>query len=231
MRSFVSLLLFVFTPAIGLTQNLVSNPGFENATSAPWVLSGYGGGGQPWMVGTSFFGLGPEGGSKFAATGCNSATNCLIPDPSAVGSWLYQDLATTSSTTYTLSFWFTPGLNTGGGRTELQVLWGDSATPLTIGTAGTCGGNCVYRNATSGNRIYSLVTVPNLTATSNSMRLEFIGVQQPDLIGIDNVCVGTGTTCAAAPATVPALQRWALAALAAGLLATGLLVRRVTFRA
>ena len=232
MRTAQTLLLLVLIPAIGLTQNIVSNPGFENATASPWVLSTYGGVGQPWAIGTSFFGLGPASGSKVAATGCNSATNCLFPDPSPVGAWLYQDLATTANTTYALSFQLSPGLGAGG-RTELQVLWGNSATPLTVGATGTCGGNCVYRNTTRGTRAYSLVTVSNLTATSNSMRLEFLGVQQPDVIGIDGVCVGTGTTCVAVPATVtaPALQPWALAALAAGLLATGLLVLRAGLRA
>lgn len=221
MRSLGPPVLLLFTPLAGLTQNLVVNPGFENSTSAPWVISSYGGAGQPWLVGSSFFGVGPKSGSKFAATGCNSATNCLIPDPSAVGSWIYQDLATSAGATYTLSFQYEPGLG-GVGRTEMQVLWGDSATPLTIGAGGTCGGNCIYREATSGTRNYSMVTVPNLTATSNSMRLEFIGVQQPDLIGIDDVCLGTGSTCTPAPPSVPAASLWGLAALATGLLATGL---------
>jgi len=206
--------LVAFLPVAALAQNVVLNPGFESG-NAPWVFSSYGGaGGQPWSIGSSFFGLGPHSGSRFASTGCNLAS-CVGPD-SGVGAWLYQDLATVSGATYALTFYFTPGLGSSGA--EFQVLWGPSATPLTIGPSGTCGGNCVYRSTSIGTRVYSLVTVPNLTATSTSMRLEFIGEQQPDVNGVDDVCVGTGSTCLPS-ASVPVLSAGMMGALAAGLLA------------
>ena len=212
--------------AAGFAQNIVVNPGFEAGAFAPWVASTYGGllGGLVWTDSLTIFGQGPHSGRYFATTGCNLAA-CIGPD-SGTGAWLYQDLATVSGSSYTLSFYFAPG--TGASGAELQVLWGATSVPLTIGAGGSCGGNCVYRSTAVGTATYSLVTVPNLMATSTSMRLEFLGEQQPSVNGIDDVCVGTGSTCL--PAAVPAMPVWALAVLAALLLASGLFLTRGRLR-
>ena len=202
-----------------MAQNIVVNPGFETGTFAPWVASPYGGlGGQPWLDGSSFFGSVPYSGSKFASNGCNQPA-CIGPD-SGVGAWFYQDLATVNGATYTLSFYFSPG--SGGAGAELQVLWGPTSVPLTIGPSGTCGGNCVYRTTAIGTKSYSLVTVSNLVANSTSMRLEFIAEQDPDVSGIDDVSV-----VSVASYSVPALSTGGLFALAAALVATGLLLIRI----
>ena len=173
--------------SLSMAQNLVQNPGFETGSFAPWVASSYGGdGGLRWSVTA---GAGAHAGAHYAETGCSASGSqtCIAADPSA-GAWLYQDLATAPGTQYTLTFYYAPGSSTGGGNAELQVLWGPSASPLTTGGAGTCTGSCVFDNTSIGSTTYTQHTV-TLTATSTSMRLEFLGRQDLQLDFLDDVSV------------------------------------------
>jgi hypothetical protein len=207
---------------LAAAQNLVQNPGFETGTFAPWVASHYGGnGGGPWTV---VSGAGAHSGTKYASTGCNGSVGgtCIAPD-SGTGGWLYQDLATVPGTQYTLTFYYAPGGAAGGGNAELQVLWGPSATPLTTGGNGSCTGNCVFDNTSIGSSTYTQYTV-NLTATSASMRLEFLGRQDPQVDFLDDISVTTQAAPSAAAA--PALGTPALLVMLIGLAGMGLYLAR-----
>ncbi len=196
--------LFVFAlfGSLALAQNLVQNPGFETGSFAPWVA-------QNWEVEMSDSGVTAHTGAFYSDTGCVGGT-CIAPAPAASpAAWFYQDLATTASTQYTLTFYFASGeIEESGDQAELQVLWGPTATQLTTGGPGLCTGSCVYDNTTIGNTNYVKVTVGPLTATSASTRLEFLGRQDPAQMGIDDVCVATvgtaNTVCnAVAPPATP----------------------------
>jgi len=201
-----------------MAQNLVQNPGFETGSFAPWVASSYGGnGGGGWVVAS---GNGAHSGTHYASTGCNGSRGgaCIAPSPGA-GGWLYQDLATVPGTPYTLTFHYAPGGATGGGSAELQVLWGPSATPLTTGGNGNCTGSCVFDNTSLGSSAYTQYTV-SLTATSTSMRLEFLGRQDPQVDFLDDISV-------TAPAvSAPTLRPSSLLVTMAGLACVGLYVGR-----
>ena len=173
--------------SIAMAQNLVQNPGFETGSFAPWVASNYGGnGGARWVVSS---GAGAHTGTKYASTGCNGSAGgtCIAPD-SGTGGWLYQDLATVPGTQYTLTFYYAPGSATGGGSAELQVLWGPTGTPLTTGGNATCTGSCVFDSTSIGSSAYTQYTV-NVTATAASMRLEFLGRQDPQVDFLDDISV------------------------------------------
>jgi hypothetical protein len=204
-------LMIVFALASFATaQNLVLNPSFEGGSFAPWVNNN-------WFLGSGS----AHTGSAFSSTGCVGGA-CITPDPSSSGAWFYQNLTTTPGSKYTLTFWFYPGPQEGPGDiAELQVLWGPSGTPLTV-SPGTCGGNCVYRNTTIGSSTFTQITVNNLTATSASTRLEFLGRQDPDDNAVDDVSVTLASPGASTPpAGAPALTTWGLVALALGLLIFG----------
>jgi hypothetical protein len=210
-----------FMASLATAQNLVQNPGFESVSIAPWVASNYGGnGGSHWAVSS---GSGAHSGTKYASTGCNGSTGgtCIAPDPGA-GSWLYQDLTTVPGTRYTLTFYYAPGSALGGGNAELQVLWGPSATPLTTGGNRSCTGNCVFDNTSLGSLAYTQYTV-NLTATSTSMRLEFLGRQDPQVDFLDDISV---TAVTATVASVPTLLPSSLLLAMVGLLCVGLYMGR-----
>ncbi len=208
--------------SLGIAQNIVVNPGFENGSLPPWVASSYGGGagGGAWSVGT---GAGSaHSGTYFATNGCNNqgATSCITPDPGNHGAYLYQDLTTVPGAQYTLTFYYAPGLNAGPPPpyAELQVLWGPSASALTSGGRGTCTGNCVSDNVTNlstgASRSYTQYTV-SLTATSASMRLEFLGEQDPAQNFLDDISVSLPS------AAVPALAKPVLLLLVIGLALLG----------
>jgi len=200
-----------FMTSQAMAQNLVGNPGFETGTFPPWVANNYGGnGGGGWVVSS---GAGAHSGSHYASTGCNGSEGgtCIAPDPGN-GSWLYQDLATVPGTQYMLTFYYAPGSATGGGSAELQVLWGPSATPLTTGGNGTCTGSCVFDNTSIGSSAYTQYTV-SLTATSTSMRLEFLGRQDPATDFLDDISV-TGPAAVSAPTLLPSSLLATMAGLA-----------------
>jgi hypothetical protein len=160
-------------------SNIVLNPGFETGSFAPWVASTTSG--FNWTVSTGA----THTGNNYADTGCVGA-QCISPDPDPAGAWLYQDLTTTNGQSYNLSFWYFPGSGT---PNELQVRWGG-------------GGVLDLVNNGTGST-YNLYTVSGLVATGSTMRLEFLGRQDPSFNGLDDVCVDTpGGVCAAA-STVP----------------------------
>ena len=199
--------------SMAMAQNLVQNPGFETGSFAPWVASSYGALGGPgagWALRAGT----PHSGTKFASTGCNGVL-CIAPD-SGTGGWLYQDLTTVPGSQYTLTFYYAPG--TGVGNAELQVLWGPSATALTTGGAGTCTGSCAFNTTAIGSSSYNQYTV-NLTASSSTMRLEFLGRQDPNVSSLDDVVV---MPAAPSPTPVPP----SLLLTTAGLVCVGLYVGR-----
>lgn len=174
--------------------NLVVNPGFENSTSSlsPWVNVD-----DEWEVDTHP----AHSGLNFADTGC-VGSQCLTPTSGDSGG-LYQDIPTTPGGIYSLTFFYFPGPASGeeSNIAELQVLWGPTATQLVNGGAATCTGNCVFDNNSIGSTTYVQYTVNNLVATSNSMRLEFLGRQDPSSDGLDDVSlVQTGTVAPGTPA-------------------------------
>jgi len=184
--------------SLSMAQNLVQNPGFETGSFTPWVASSYGGGGGSRWVVTA--GAGAHGGTHYAETGCigSGVNTCIAADPGA-GAWLYQDLTTTPGAQYTLTFYYAPG--SGSGNAELQVLWGPSASPLTTGGPGTCTGSCVLDDTSIGSTTYTPYTV-TLTATSTSMRLEFLGRQDGQVDFLDDVSV-TPVAVTPTPSTSP----------------------------
>ncbi|HEV2200289.1 MAG TPA: hypothetical protein VGR73_10750 [Bryobacteraceae bacterium] len=195
-----------FVGSLALAQNLVQNPGFETGSFAPWVAS------NQWSVEND---APAHTGTYFAETGCAGAP-CISPDSNLSGAWFYQDLATSPGATYTLTFFYAPQegapaapliIKRLAARTraqvitppvEIQVLWGPSATPLTTGGAGACSGNCVFDNTSGGTSSYSQFTVTNLTASSASTRLEFLGREDPGADSVDDVVVSLS-----APGGVP----------------------------
>ena len=205
MKAFRFTLAIACLGPLAIAQNLVLNPGFETGAFAPWVERAWGIGG----VASS------HSGTHYADTGCVGAT-CIRPSPAA-GAYLYQDIATVPGTSYTLTFFYFPG-PAGGGSAELQALWGPTATPLTTGGAGVCTGNCVFDNTSIGSSVYVQYTVPNLVATSTSMRLEFLGRQDPASDGLDDIVL---TAVSAAPVPTPALSSWGMLALGLGLAGVG----------
>src|SRR6476660_5391819 len=160
-------------------SNIVLNPGFETGAFAPWVANPSSD--HPWGVASGF----GHTGTFYADTGC-VGPQCITPDPNASGAWLYQDLTTTNGQSYNLSFWYFPASGT---PNQLQVRWGGNVVLdlVDLGTGTT----------------YGLYTVGGLAATGTTMRLEFLGRQDPSFNGLDDVCVDTpGGVCAAA-STVP----------------------------
>jgi len=206
----IVLALLIASSAFG--ANVVLNPGFESGNFSPWVTNGN------WdIIGTGgTAGIFPHTGSFFANTGCVS-TACIAPDSSGSGSaaWVYQDLATINGGIYNLSFAYASGNQGGVGATlagnataltgvVLQVLWGDSAIPLVASAPGTCqaGTNCIFDTTdTSNGTAYVIYTINNLVATSTSMRLEFLGEQDPAQIGLDDVSLTQSVAGVPEPST------------------------------
>lgn len=194
------LILFAASVMSLCAANIVNNPGFETGSFAPWVTNTIAD--HPWSVA----GSNPFEGTNYASTGCVGA-QCITDDTGAtnpVGAWLYQDLATTPGTFYTLSFEFA---SAGQPGQELQVLWGGSSVLDLV-------------NLNSGP--YILYTVGNLQATSETTRLAFLGRQDPSYDGLDAVCVSSDGTCGTSAVPEPAT----LSITAAGLCAAALLAFR-----
>ena len=207
----------LFLSNVGYAQNLITNPSFESATISPWVASGYPG---AWTT-TNYGGAGypgPHTGTFYADNGCVGA-GCIAADSSPTGGWMYQDIPTTPGTSYTLTFYYAPG--TGSGGAELQVLWGPTSTPLTTGGAGTCTGSCFYSNTTIGSLAYTLVT-RTVVATATSMRLEFLGRQDPTESALDDVSLVAVVVPVTGITGIPALGTFGMLILACGLLCFGL---------
>lgn len=162
-------------------SNIVLNPGFETDAFAPWVVNPSSS--FPWVV------TGPSAnghtGQFYASTGCVGA-QCITPDPNIAGAWLYQDLVTTNGQSYNLSFWYSPDSGT---PNQLRVLWGGSQVLDLVNLP--------------GGSTYTQYTVAGLLATGSTMRLEFLGRQDPGFNGLDDVCVDTPNGICASPTAVP----------------------------
>lgn len=151
--------------------NIVANPGFETGDFTSWTT----GGGSSWFVDVSAFGInGPHSGNSFAGNLC-VGSNCITTPTS----FFYQDLPTVNGQTYTLTFWFDLGTcQDTCGPEELKVLWGgNTAFDLATTTSGTKDPGWVE------------ATVSGLQATSTTMRLEFVGRQDPAALGVDDIQV------------------------------------------
>jgi len=228
-QRFSAILVLSFAAgASAFAGNIVQNPGFETGDFTSWVVNRF-------TVSSSAGGVNPNSGNFFANSGC-VGTGCISTHEDEDASWIYQDLATTPGSTYTLTFFFAPGsLGDGEGGLqfasirpfdltgiELQVLWGDSATPLVASAPGTCdtaATNCVFDTTdTTNGTNYGMIQVLNLMATSTSMRLQFLGEQDPAQLGLDDISVTPDDAAAPEPA--------AFALMGSGLAALGYLARR-----
>ena len=157
--------------------NVVQNAGFETGDFTDWTVNTASD--HPWSVADSG---GAFTGTYYASTGC-VGDQCINGGPSQQAS-LSQTLATAAGQTYTLTFEFSTQGN--GTANELDVLWNGTSV-LDLGPSGTLG---VISS-------YTLYTVSNLSATSSSSTLTFLGRQDPGYDALDNVDVewsGTGGT-------------------------------------
>ena len=183
-------------------QNLVQNPGFETGSVTPWVtFNGW------WAMG-SFY---KNSGAYSASAGC-TGVGCITTDAGA-GSWIYQDIPTIVGATYTVSFWYRDN-SAANSPVELQAFFGSA--PLTSGGPGTCTGSCIFDTQTAVG-VWTQVT-RQVVATSSTMRLEFVGRNDPAGVWVDDVSV-TGPS--APPTAVPTLSSWGILLLAAALLLSG----------
>jgi hypothetical protein len=105
---------------------------------------------------------------------------------------LSQTLATAAGQTYTLTFEFMTQGN--GTPNELDVLWNGTSV-LDLGPGGTLGPISSY----------TLYTVSNLSATSSSSTLTFLGRQDPAYDALDNVDVEPNQT-----SSIPEPSTWLL---------------------
>ena len=161
------ILLVLFIPTAH--ADLIVNGGFETGDFTGWTQSG-------WLIDT----LNPNSGIYDAATGCAGASCTTVGDPNAA--YLFQDVATTSGSTYTLSFFYNSG-QLATTASELRVLWGNpnAASLSTV---------VDFVNVdTSGAYVKYTVTV---TATSATSELEFLGRQDLDFYSVDDVSVTGG---------------------------------------
>lgn len=170
LAGFVSLLGLAFVSSAS-AANIVANPGFE-AGGTGWIFNGWG-----IYAGAGTLGV-AHTGTMDASTGCVGA-GCITPDPASGGAWLYQDLATTPGSTYSLTFWFASA----GTPMELRALFGSTIAVDLTGIS--AGGYIQYANTVT------------LTASSSTTRLEFLGRQDPAWNSLDDInveAIGQGET-------------------------------------
>jgi hypothetical protein len=174
LRTFALVLIALCAISIASAANVVQNGGFETGDFTNWTAQG-------WVVTTANSGEVPFAGSYYAYTGC-VGDPCINGTPDQQAS-ISQTLATTAGQTYTLTFEF---MTLYGTPNELDVLWNGTSV-LDLGPGGTLGVVPAY----------TLYTVSNLSATSSSSTLTFLGRQDPAYDALDNVDVelsGTGST-------------------------------------
>jgi len=166
---FALLLTFLFVPVAHATSILV-NGGFETGDFTGWTQSG-------WLIDTT----NPNSGVYDTSTGCSGASCTTVGDPNSA--YIFQDVATTPGTTYTLSFFYDSGQLPILGS-ELLVLWGDPnaanlSTVVDFVDVDTSGTYAEYTGMVS--------------ATSAMSELEFLGRQDLDYYSIDDVSLTGGT--------------------------------------
>jgi len=168
LRTFAVVLTALCAISTASAANVVLNPGFETGDMTNWATTS-------WSIGTG----NSYTGSYYAYTGC-VGQNCITGTAAQQAS-LSQTLATTAGQTYTLTFEF---MTLYGTPNELDVLWNGTSV-LDLGPGGTLGVVPAY----------TLYTVSNLSATSSSSTLTFLGRQDLYYDALDNVDVelsGTG---------------------------------------
>ncbi len=168
-KSFCGLLLLVFFIPVA-HADLIVNGGFETGDFTGWTQSG-------WLIDTT----NPNSGVYAAATGCGGASCTTVGDPNSA--YLYQDVATTIGTKYTLTFFYNSG-QLAATASELLVLWGDPNAPglstvVDFVNVNTSGAYAEYTGT--------------VTATSAMSELEFLGRQDLDFYSLDNVSLVGGT--------------------------------------
>ena len=141
--------------------NLVTNGGFETGDFTGWTAS-------VWQVSD----LDPHSGLSAALNFC-AGPPCTDPT-SPNSAFLFQDLATIPGGIYNLSFWFNTGFFPTEGS-ELKVLWGSQQVADFVNV--------------DTNDDYQHSVVTNLTATSASTRLKFLGRQDPAILFLDDIDV------------------------------------------
>jgi len=157
----------LFIAAGSLNANLVVNGGFETGNFSGWTLV------DPSML--SNVGNDPA----FAHSGtyhANLGTMIVPPGPPTQGS-LSQNLATTPTTLYTLSFWLANDITVfPGGSTfdSFSVFWN---------------GASIFSAANLPAFPYTQFTFANLAATGPSTTLEFRFQQDSDFFRLDDVSV------------------------------------------
>jgi hypothetical protein len=190
------LLGFVTCVAMSAAPNLVTNGSFSSGlsgwtthTCATCEAAGWSTSSVPSDPGTP-----PPGATAAAITLCVGA---LCNDPAA-GDDLSQTLTTVPGQTYTLSFYYDAGVNSGfdGDITDLQVYWNGSAVPV----------SSIENASASTWEVYSY----NVVATGTSTVLEFTGRQDPATLYLTNVSVTAGGSVLTPPPSTPAPNTWVL---------------------
>jgi hypothetical protein len=142
-------------PALAAT-NVVQNGDFENGFT-DWTAN-------DWNHNSN-----EHGDPTFAASSPCVGDTCIHDANGAINgiAYLYQDVATVTGDTYTLTFDYAGA----GDPNELAVLFG-GATAF---------------DQTDVADVYTTYTVSGLVASGTSTRLEFFGRQDPSHSGLDNV--------------------------------------------
>jgi hypothetical protein len=171
---FVALSMGLVCASAAFAGNIVLNPGFETGDFTSWT------GGNRWEVATNDD-VFPHSGSFYADTGCVGA-GCI-----AGSATFSQTLTTVIGQNYTFSFFYDLGETSDGEEgddfAELVAQWNGAtvldATATDVPDAG-----------------YVLFSV-NEIASSTSSTIQFFGRQDPDELGVDDVCVDlAGGACA-----------------------------------
>jgi hypothetical protein len=191
--------LIVSSAAIGIAvaslgsslaaTNIVGNPDFANGLN-DWTVSGqvlpqYSA--NNWRLDYTDFPT-YDGATHDVGEGCGQGWNCTLS----------QTLATTPGLTYTLSFAFNPGYCVG---TDAAQCDGPDGYNALYGYNGNLtayfGGNQVatFTDGSEGWTVYSY----SVTASSASTVLSFVGYQNPDTNGLNDISV-----------TVPEPSTWAM---------------------
>jgi len=174
----IALALLAMSASAG---NLVLNGAFTTGDFTDWTNSEWGVGGFPSDPGTL-----PTDTTFAADTGCVGAP-CNDP---ITGADISQTIGTDTSATYTLSFLYDAGSESGPGTTELDALWDGSIVP---------GGQII--DATSDT--WAEYTFTGLAASTASTVLEFTGRQDPAGLYLTDISVTSETSTTPEPGSLP----------------------------